>query len=262
MEYRFICISKESNEGIVRLRSLVSEVSGQWRVFLFISSADASFLFETFGRPDLGLKLEGQYVFCDWLIKIESLVRAYAIEMEELRDFRARLISKLANAKTIAITTRNGTNIVANPRFWNETDGEVYTAPIEHATNGSIYIDGCAYGGPPAAPFGLVVEDGRVVGVDHLNRSDPQQAWVFKDLTRDKNSNVVGELGIGINPGARWDEELMESERTRGTCHFGFGHNIAYGGVNESSYHFDLAIRQPTIRADGNMICRDGEYRF
>ena len=52
----------------------------------------------------------------------------------------------------------------------------------------------------------------------------------------------------------------MESEQARGTCHFGFGHNIEYGGQNASSYHFDLVVRRPTIASDGVAICRDGQF--
>jgi len=54
----------------------------------------------------------------------------------------------------------------------------------------------------------------------------------------------------------------MESERARGTSHFGFGANIEFGGQNESSYHVDFVIKKPTIEVDGTIICKDGEYQF
>ena len=149
------------------------------------------------------------------------------------------------------------------PRFWKESEGEICTAPIEDESNGIVIVDGCAYWGPPQKPFKLNISNGRVVNIESLDQQDRQQNFVYKDLTRDDHSNVLAELGIGINPGAEWDEELMESEQARGTCHFGFGRNLQFeGGQNESSYHFDLVIQKPTIDVDGVMICINGHYQF
>ncbi len=101
------------------------------------------------------------------------------------------------------------------------------------------------------------------MNISSLDTTDKQQKFARIDLSRDKNSDVLAEFGIGINPGANWAEELMESEQARGTCHFGFGRNVQFrGGENKSNYHFDLVIQKPTIEIDGRPICVEGNYRF
>jgi len=111
-------------------------------------------------------------------------------------------------------------------------------------------VDGCAYSGPPKKPFRLVVEDGRVVNLAELDKEDDQQAMVLTDLTRDENAAILAEFGVGINAGAVPYADAMEAEQARGTCHFGFGHNLEYGGNNSSVYHFDLVVRNPIIQVE------------
>jgi leucyl aminopeptidase (aminopeptidase T) len=108
----------------------------------------------------------------------------------------------------------------------------------------------------------LRIENGRVVDLSDLSEADEQQLFARKDLTRDENCNVLAEFGVGINPGARWKENAVESEQTRGTCHFGFGHNVEYGWQNTSSYHFGFVVLRPIIEVDGRCICRAGQYSF
>ena len=262
IESHLILLGTKINSGVEHLQPLIKNLAGDWGLILLIQPEHASFLFETVGRPDTGLKISSEYLFCDWLIRPSSLIRTYGIDMDELDQFRQALLSKLSGARKIRVKTENGTDITIIPRSWNVTDGEVFTAPIEDDTNGTIFIDGCAYGGPPEHPFTLTIKNGEVVNLSDLSETDKQQSWVRKDLSRDENSKILAELGIGINTGARWNSDVMESEQTRGTCHFGFGMNIEFGGQNKSSNHIDYVILKPTIEVDGEIICRAGEYKF
>lgn len=262
LEYHLLKLGNKLHSAVARLQALIRDVAGNWGMILLIQPEHASFLSETLGRPDLGIRISTDYFFCDWSIHPASLVRTYGIDMGELHRFRQSLLSEISEAREIRITTERGTDITINPRSWNVTNGEVATAPVEGRANGTIYVDGCAYGGPPALPFMLRIENGRVVNLSDLSEADEQQLFARKDLTRDENCNVLAEFGIGINPGARWNEGVMESEQTRGTCHFGFGHNVEYGGQNTSSYHFDFVVLRPIIEVDGRCICRAGQYSF
>ena len=210
----------------------------------------------------MGIKIPNDHLFCDWLVKEATTIRTYGVDMLVLEVFRRALLERVRAAKSITVTTEKGTSITLTPRDWLQTDKEIYTAPIEDKTNGTIIVDGCAYWGPPEKPFTLRVESGRVVALESLDRNNKEQNWVYRDLTRDANSKIVAELGIGINSNLRWDEDLMESEGVRGTCHFGFGMNVEYGGQNRSGYHFDLVIRNPTIEVDGQLISKQGQYAF
>jgi len=244
------------------LRALVRETAREGALVLLLAPEHASFLFDVVGRPDHGLKVPPERLLCDWLIRPASLLRTYAIDLQELQGFRRALLSSLAGAQRIRIVSEAGTDISLHPRSWQASHGEVFTAPDESYTNGLIYVDGCAYGGPPVTPFALRVENGRVTNLDELDASDEQQRRVKKDLTRDTGASVLAELGIGTNLGARWDEYIMEAEQARGTCHLGFGHNVAYGGRNASTYHFDLVIRRPTVEVDDRRICHAGNFDF
>ena len=96
-----------------------------------------------------------------------------------------------------------------------------------------------------------------------MDKTDKQQSWVYNDLTKDENANVLAEFGIGTSINSKWDSQMMESEQARGTVHFGFGSNTMFkGGQNESCQHTDYIIVKPTIVVDGKCICRDGIYQF
>ncbi len=260
LEYHILLLGVRLNSSLERLRKLIEDSAGSWGLVILLHPRHANFLFKVIGRPDLGVRIPEKHLFCDWLIHPDSLVRTFAVDRGELASFRQNLQARLGGSKELRVVSEAGTDIVLHPRTWQATSGEVFTAPIERQTNGKIWVDGCAYGGPPENPFRLEIENGRVTNVKSLDREDRQQTWVRTDLSRDEQSNVLAEFGIGVNPGAEWNQELMESEQARGTCHFGFGNNLAYGGMNVSSYHFDLVVRFPTIEVDGRIIFRRGEY--
>ncbi|MBW4083653.1 hypothetical protein [Paenibacillus sp. S150] len=186
--------------------------------------------------------------------------RTLGADYPELKQFKNWLLTHVKGAREINIITASGTDITLYPRNWLETDGEVFCTPFESRTKGKIFVDACAYWAPPKIPFTLWIDGGRVVKTREIETEDPQHQNVFQDLHRDINSNVVAEFGIGINPNALWNEQLMESEQARGTCHFGFGHNKNYGGAIESTYHFDLVIQKPTIVINGDVICNEGVF--
>jgi leucyl aminopeptidase (aminopeptidase T) len=50
----------------------------------------------------------------------------------------------------------------------------------------------------------------------------------------------------------------MESEQARGTCHFGFGMNLNYGGEIKSTKHFDLVILNPSIEINHTLVYEEG----
>ncbi|MBT4482361.1 MAG: aminopeptidase [Candidatus Latescibacteria bacterium] len=261
--YSLFNLGDKSNSDVARIQSLIKDGTGKRGFIFLIQLVDASFLFENVGRPDTGLKISNEYLFCDWLMSTPGLIRLFSADADELEDFRTSLLKEITDTREIHITTEKGTDIRIVPRSWIVADGEIFTAPVESKTNGTIFVDGCAYMGPPKKPFLLRIDNGRVINVSYLDLTDKQQKYAQKDLTRDNNSNVLAEIGIGTSISSRWDADMMESEQARGTCHFGFGRNIMFkGGKNESSYHFDLVIRKPTIIVDGKCICKNGKFLF
>lgn len=257
-----LILDSQMESELVYFKKLITNLSEDWGLIFLMDTPHAPFLFSTVGRPDTGILIREDNLFCDWLASTETTVRVHSVDLNELHRFRKMLLDRVQNAKKIRITTQNGTDITISPRHWLKSDGEIWTAPIENSSNGQILIDGTAYWGPVQKQFLLHIENGRVINVDQLDIADKQQMNVKNDLSRNSNANVLAELGIGINSGALPDKDLMEAEQAKGTCHFGFGNNIMYGGENRSDYHFDLTILSPTIEVDGEIICKEGNYDF
>ena len=82
----------------------------------------------------------------------------------------------------------------------------------------------------------------------------------------DEQASVIGELGIGLNPGTRITGNMLEDEKTLGTAHIAFGNNADFpgGGKNFSKIHRDYLFYRPTIVVeylDSNkkVVLRKGE---
>jgi hypothetical protein len=240
------------------LASLIKDKSGDHFFIFLIDPSDARFLFQYAGRPDMGLKIPENKLFCDWLISEEQLIRLNSIDINENTRYQNLLRARLNTVDTIFITTKAGTNIRFVARNWIIDKGEIFCTPIETETNGVIVVDGCAYYGPPLMPVKLIIRDGRVVNIDDLSEEDEQEKWIRNDLTTDDNASMLAEVGIGTNKNALWKSDLMESEQSRGTCHFGFGMNLNYGGQIDSKKHFDLVVLNPTIIINGTSVYENG----
>ncbi|HEY6907304.1 MAG TPA: hypothetical protein VI230_07520, partial [Ignavibacteriaceae bacterium] len=85
----------------------------------------------------------------------------------------------------------------------------------------------------------------------------------------DEEAMIIGELGIGINPGARITGNMLEDEKAIHTAHIAFGNNEDFpgGGKNRSKIHRDYLFYRPTIEVfysdrPGRILIRDGEFRL
>lgn len=259
LEYHQVTLGETLEDSALIKSTIANNQSGTNYIFM-ITPEHADLLFEAIGRPDIGLKLSENMFYCDWLANTETTIRTYSIDYNENLAFQESLRRTLNNSKEIQIISEAGTNIKVSPRYWKTIHGEIFTAPIEKKSNGTIIIDACAYWGPPTIPIKLVIKNGRVINLDELDTDIKQQRYMAKDLNTDRYANILAELGIGTNLGAKWDMDLMESEQARGTCHFGFGLNIDIGGQNSSSIHVDYVIKNPTIIVDDKKICEKGVY--
>ncbi len=243
-----------------------SHLAEGWGVVLLAEPAAAQVVFSLLGRADRGTTPHAPlpaHLFWDGLLSPEGVVRTWAIDLDETARFRQRLVNRLAGVGEIRVTTAAGTDLRLRPRDWlgyPNPCGEAYTAPLEESVEGTVIADGVAYSGPLLRPLVMRLCDGRIANLGDLDATDPQQRMALGDLTRDADACHVAELGIGINPGAWAKADIMEAEQARGTCHVGFGRNLAYGGAIESATHVDYTLLGPTILADGRPICRDGEY--
>ena len=149
------------------------------------------------------------------------------------------------NASHIHVTTELGTNLDFNiegrvPGFFNGCchDGkglssasvEVYVAPVESDTNGTLILDGSmGYIGIVDSPVRVELRGGRIVEIED-NASGRRLKQFLARFHDPENMVVAAEFGIGLNTHSRCAGNCyIEDESTYGTFHIGFGRNIALG---------------------------------
>jgi aminopeptidase len=147
----------------------------------------------------------------------------------------------------------------------NMPGGEVFLSPVEDATEGIV-----SFSEYPAVYFGQQVEGawlrfegGRVVDAGARANED----YLLETLDSDAGARVLGELGIGCNPGIRRHmRNTLFDEKIYGTIHLAVGRSYTVtGGTNESAVHWDMVKdlrRGGEIRLDGDVVQRDGEWTF
>ncbi len=135
--------------------------------------------------------------------------------------------------------------------------GEIWAAPIEDRGSGVVVVDGTIgdFGFPPT-PVRIHLENGRISKIECDDAAFVRK--LDEALHADEMSDIIGELGIGLNPGAKLIGNMLVDEKAAGTIHVAFGNNIDfYGGINNSSMHRDFLVREPDVVA----IYADGSKR-
>src|SRR5262249_28045065 len=144
--------------------------------------------------------------FADFVFRAGLLDREDpAAAWRALSARQARLIDFLTRGRELRLVTPAGTDLrlgVAG-RNWingngheNFPDGEVFTAPVEALTEGTIVFDFPAvHGGRVAEGVRLVFRDGRVVEATAWKGQD----FLLEMLDQDPGARVLGEVGLGCN---------------------------------------------------------------
>ena len=126
--------------------------------------------------------------------------------------------------------------------------GEIYCAPLETDANGIIVFDASIGDiGLLKQPLKVYVTDGRITKFESNDKELEKRIAELTDV--DDEARVIGELGIGVNPGARITGNMLEDEKSLGTSHIAFGNNAGFvgGGKNNSKIHRDYLFYRPTI---------------
>ncbi|MFO7609964.1 MAG: aminopeptidase [Candidatus Krumholzibacteriia bacterium] len=203
-----------------------------------------------------------------------------AVDYGRMRAQADAVIAAFAGAGSVRLTTAAGTDLeldLTGRRLVSDLHavpgagvnlpcGEVYCCPVESGARGTLVVDGC-YGswGTVPAPLILTVADGRVT--DTACADAATLANVRRLLDTDPGARTVAELGIGLNPGARLTDRMLEAEKAFRTAHVAFGDNEGMpGGRSRSSVHVDYLLKRPTltvVSAGGGasrVVVRDGEF--
>jgi aminopeptidase len=144
----------------------------------------------------------------------------------------------------------------------NMPDGEVFTSPVESATEGEIrFTFPAIFRGREVDDIRLRFEGGRVVSAEARRGGDYLKAL----LDMDEGASILGEVAFGLNYEIdRFTHNILFDEKIGGTMHVALGFGFAHlGGHNESGLHWDLICDlrdEGEVYADGELIWRAGQF--
>ena len=203
-------------------------------------------------------------------ITTDIMNRALNVDFNKIKKYNNFLISRLKNCSQVNIKTKNGTNVTffVKNRKWVSDDGiytkkgafgnlpagEVFIAPLEEKTNGTIVCDASVGSlGKVDKNIKIKMDNGFIAEM-----KGGKIAKQFEKLLKNKLYRNVAELGIGTNYKANITGNVLEDEKVAGTCHIAFGNNIHFGGKIDVPFHVDFVVRKPTIYGDDLLLMKEG----
>ncbi len=169
------------------------------------------------------------------------------------------------NMKFLTRDGRVDTGIFTGKGAWgNLPSGETYCAPIEGTGEGTVVVE-VDWFANLKKNMTLTFKKGRVVKITGGGKIGDE----FRDLLDfDKNKEPyvsrrnLAELGVGTNPNAKRPDNVLESEKIKGTVHLAIGDGSHLGGKVSSDLHQDFIIPRPTLVLDGKVVIKDGKWQF
>jgi leucyl aminopeptidase (aminopeptidase T) len=212
----------------------------------------------------------------------DMMLNSVNVNFGEMKDTADRLIEALKNAVRVHITTDKGTDIllgiegrkfvgdigVEATGMCNIPCGEIYCAPLETEANGVIVFDASIGDiGLLKQPLKVSLSSGRITKFESDDNELVRRISELTDI--DDDARVIGELGIGVNPGAHITGNMLEDEKALRTAHIAFGNNADFpgGGKNHSKIHRDYLFYRPTIKVQyikgsERLLINRGEFVF
>ena len=197
---------------------------------------------------------------------------ALRVDYDEMMKKANYLFDIMENVEYVRIRTEKGTDLnlnISGRRFQTDIKirkgeignlpaGEIWCAPHEDDVNGIAVIDGTIGDlGFVPSPVVIRIKDGKVA--DIACEDEDFEKKLQQLLSVDEMASVIGELGIGLNEGAKLIGNMLVDEKAAKTIHIAFGNNIDfYGGQNDSCVHRDFLITEP----DMEVIYHDGTSRL
>jgi aminopeptidase len=144
----------------------------------------------------------------------------------------------------------------------NFPDGEVFTGPVEDATEGHIRFSyPVVTDGREIHDVRLRFEGGRVVDAS----ASRGEEFLIETLDADPGARRLGEFAFGTNFDiTRFTKNILFDEKIGGTVHMALGAGYPEtGNSNESAIHWDLICDLRlggAVDVDGEPFLRDGQY--
>ncbi|MDO4369830.1 MAG: aminopeptidase, partial [Clostridia bacterium] len=177
---------------------------------------------------------------------IRRMERAYDVDYEAVHADCAREMERFSGVNRVVIHTGDACKLHLDftGRAWlidaGEGDlpcGEIYIAPVETKTNGSVFFETFYLDDEKYTDVTLRIADGEVCG-----SSCDAIANRFAQMPRE--NRIVCELGLGMNPNVTdlCGYTLLD-EKMAGTFHIAVGTNDMFGGENHATDHVDFVGR-------------------
>lgn len=201
------------------------------------------------------------------------------VDWHALAERTARLAQNINKGNWIEVSCPNGTRmtfgtsgrsaagddglLTAAGSFGNLPAGEVYLAPLEGTSEGTMVVE-YAPTHRLATPLQLVVRGGTVV---EINGDDPYRLYLEKKFSESAKNRNIAELGIGTNDKASRPDNVLEAEKILGTIHIALGDNSGFGGIVNTPFHEDYVFYKPTLRivlpdGDKEILLQEGTLKL
>lgn len=193
----------------------------------------------------------------------DILEHELSVDYRDVAQMVGQLAKRLERADRVRLTSPAGTDLrfsiggrpiyqdtglFTEPgAFGNLPAGEVYVAPVEHTTEGKLVIDQCMADFELDCPVTLEFRSGRVYATGGREATRKY----IQLMLREPPVAVLGEFGIGANPGARLRGRVSVDEKVAGTVHVALGGNKQFGGWNGNGTHLDCVLSNVEVRLDG-----------
>ncbi len=189
-----------------------------------------------------------------------------------------KVVELFTKANVAELTTPGGTRLTMNiegrkgrvlrgiikpGEFGAIPNIEAGTSPIEGSAEGIIVADASVpyLGiGVVSQPIRVTVKKGFITEIE----GGAEARKLKEDLAKRKDPNIynIAEIALGLNPKARLCGIMMEDEGVLGVAHIGFGTNIMHGGKIKTELHYDLLMRNATIKLDGKVMLENGSLKI
>ncbi|HSV77257.1 MAG TPA: aminopeptidase [Bacteroidales bacterium] len=206
-------------------------------------------------------------------ITAEIMERCLNADFDKIIELTNFVANRMQGVKEIRVTSKLGTDITMpvagravlpstgvlreKGQSGNMPSGEVYLAPLEGKSNGTVVIDGSMSGiGLVKTPITVKVVNGyaeTITGGEEASRL----ATVLDKSGRE--ARAVAEFGMGTNYKAQLSGLILEDEKVLGTIHIAFGNNISMGGTISVESHLDGLVKWPDVYFDGQLVMQEGK---
>lgn len=174
---------------------------------------------------------------------IRRMTSAYDIDYDALGDACRCELQRFSGVIRVSVHTGNDCvlHLDLTGRTWHidagDGDlpcGEVYIAPAEEKTWGTVFFDTLYLDDTSYKNATLELKDGKLIG-----SNIPEITEYFAG--KPEENRVLCELGIGMNPNVTdLCGYTVLDEKMAGTFHIAFGANEMFGGKNSASDHIDF----------------------